>query len=409
MRVCLITPEYPPMQGGVGDYTSHLVRVLRTQAVEVAVITSNRAASGQQDEPGLSFLGGWGFDIWRRVAAWIREVQPDVLHIQYQTAGYGMHPAINLLPLRLRMLSRHPKIATTFHDLKVPYLFPKAGGLRRWPGALLAGFSDGVVVTNFEDLAEVAEADVANHDELRTRFRRRLLRVIPIGSNILAKPPAGYDRDRWRRDLGVETDEVLLCYFGFLNSTKGIYTLLSAFEGLVEQGKRVKLLMVGGMFGDSDPTNVAYGKRVMEMIEGSNYRDKVLRTGFIDRERVSANLLASDICVLPFDEGASFRHGTLVAAIAHHLPIITTRAPLLASNASLLSRSRLPSLEGSVALVPPRDVRQLKQAIEELMSSEGKRADLRIKVSRIASVFEWDSIAQSTLSLYDSLLSDVKR
>ncbi|MBI2954151.1 MAG: glycosyltransferase [Chloroflexi bacterium] len=401
MKISLITPEYPPMQGGVGDYTSRLARALRDLNLDISVITTTKYALGQEVDPGVSTVSDWGFDSWRHILDQVRRRRPDVLHIQYQTAGYGMRIAINLLPLRLRLCKWRPSVVTTFHDLKVPYVFPKAGRLRQLPGALLAAFSDAVIVTNGDDFVQIGESDPIGQG-FRTRLGKRPLRVIPIGSNIPLKPHDGYDRARWRSSLGVGGDEFLLCYFGFLNSAKGIETLLAAFETLLARGKKVKLLMVGGAFGDSDPTNVAYGKRIMQTIDRSHYRERVLWTGFVGAEDVSASLLASDVCVLPFDEGASLRHGTLIAAICHGLPIVTTAsAPTGAGRPSLVCP--LPSLAGKVALVPPGEPDSLASAIAVLIASDTERAALRSKVSDLAAAFSWELIAGETLAAYGCL------
>jgi hypothetical protein len=71
----------------------------------------------------------------------------------------------------------------TFHDLRVPYLFPKAGPLRRWIVYHLARSAEGVIATNDEDF-----------HRLLTEARPRRLALIPIGSNIPCAPPPGYDR-----------------------------------------------------------------------------------------------------------------------------------------------------------------------------------------------------------------------
>ena len=60
------------------------------------------------------------------------------MHIQYQSAAYGLHPAVNYLPWRLRALQHRPAIGATFHDLRFPYIFPKAGPLR-WQAVLALG------------------------------------------------------------------------------------------------------------------------------------------------------------------------------------------------------------------------------------------------------------------------------
>ena len=71
----------------------------------------------------------------------MRQLRPDVVHIQYQSAAYGCIGAVNFLPWRLRLARPGPAL-TTFHDLRLPYLFPKAGPLR-WQAVLaLARGSD---------------------------------------------------------------------------------------------------------------------------------------------------------------------------------------------------------------------------------------------------------------------------
>src|SRR5438105_13054936 len=53
-----------------------------------------------------------------------------VVHVQYQAAAFGMTLPVHLLPRYFRRRAPGRKVFVTFHDLKVPYLFPKAGRLR---------------------------------------------------------------------------------------------------------------------------------------------------------------------------------------------------------------------------------------------------------------------------------------
>ncbi|MFQ5811818.1 MAG: hypothetical protein ACE5I2_01285, partial [Anaerolineae bacterium] len=76
---------------------------------------------------------GWSWSCWRDIIRLNDALRFDVLNIQYQAAAYGMHPAINLLPLRLRMKTGfRPRTVITFHDLKRPTFFQRpvayAGG-----------------------------------------------------------------------------------------------------------------------------------------------------------------------------------------------------------------------------------------------------------------------------------------
>ena len=412
------------MQGGVGDYTSRLALALRKLGLEVAVLTSAKAKpvpdSVDVFDQVEASVDTWSFSCWRRLTDFLSRYSPDVLHIQYQTAGYSMHPAINLAPLLLKLAGQRPRVLVTFHDLRVPYLFPKAGAIRRLPGYLLARCADGVVVTNSEDYSSLAKTTEHRGRPLRRRddslpsqadsvvngqgcpslWSGRPLFAIPIGSNILKSPPAGYEREAWRRRLGVEQGELLLVYFGFLNQNKGVDVLLHAFADLLKTGFGARLVMVGGSFGDSDPTNIAYGQRIRRQVESSEYSAKVIWTGFTSGEEVSANLLASDVCVLPFNEGASLRHGTLIAAIVHELPIITTTGP-----SQNVGHPAFPSLQRAVRLVPPRDAGALAGAILELGQSKSRREELSRSVAMLAPAFDWNVIGRAHVDAYDLVLS----
>lgn len=404
----MVTPEYPPMQGGVGDYTSHLSSALRQLGCEVEVVTSVKAKSLGNDNEGvfdsvLPAVDKWTFSSWSAILRVVSRFNPDVLHIQYQTGGYHMHPAINLLPMRLRLSQSRPRLVVTFHDLKEPYLFPKAGSIRQLPAQLLAGLSDAAVATNPEDYERLSkESAVGRFVRAAARLVEKVkVLAVPIGSNIPNAPPPGFDRERWRHRLGIELGEVLLVYFGFLNESKGIDVLLEAFSGLHKMGLKARLMMAGGSFGDSDPTNLAYGQRIKALVEGSDLRSSVIWTGFTSRGEVSANLLASDICVLPFNEGASLRHGSLMAAIEHELPIVTTTT---GSTAKRRHHPEFPQLDGAVKLVPPRDPEALLSALAELAASPSMRAQLSRSIAGIAPSFNWSAIGKAHTEAYDSIL-----
>ncbi len=395
MRIGLITGEYPPDQGGVGDFTHELGQALATLSHEIHVITS--ASHNLQPETRNSVvvhrsIHGWGWDCWRDISRLHDALHFDVLNTQYQTAAYGMHSAINLLPLRLRTGTELcPHTVVTFHDLKAPYLFPKAGHLRWWVNLVLARWSDAVVATNAEDFAR-----------LSTYSFIRSLSLIPIGSNISPEPPADYDREAWRADRGLKPDDLLLSYFGFLNESKGGETLVRALARLVQSTSNIQypisniqLMMVGGKIGSSDPTNVAYLKKIEGLIEELGLTDEVFWTGYTPQPEVSANLLASDVCVLPYRDGASFRRGSFMAALAHGLPIVSTRPKV-----------DVPELRHgeNILLVPPDAPVALAEAIARLAVDAGLRRRLGEGAARLTQDFTWGKIAEKTETLYEEIL-----
>lgn len=280
MRIGLITGEYPPMQGGVGDFTAQLGQALVDLGHKVHVLTgapraARHAPRNTQHVPLTvhQAIEDWGWGCWSHVLALAQELGLEVLNVQYQAAAYGMHPAINFVPRRRRR--GRPPVVVTFHDLKVPYLFPKAGPLRWLVVRMLARRADGVIVTNQGD-----------YRRLEAQIPSDLLRLIPIGSNIPLAPPPKYDRDIERARWGGGDDGLLLGYFGFLNRSKGCEELIQALALLVERGLPVHLLMIGGRVGSSDPTNRAYAEQVERMIAELRLGERIHWTGYSRPEEI---------------------------------------------------------------------------------------------------------------------------
>jgi len=383
VRVLLVTGEFPPMQGGVGDYTREVGLALAEQGCQVQVVTSVQGGpvAGLEVRPSVA---RWGWGCWRVLHRAVAGFRPDVVHIQYQAAAYGLHPAINLFPRRLRLQAGRPLTAVTFHDLKVPYLFPKAGPVRRWIVTELARGSDSAITTNRDDF-----------EELSGRLPSPPV-LIPIGSNIRPRLPAGYDRDAWRARYGAGPGDLLISFFGFVNDRKGVDTLLRALALLANgrDGLNPRLLMIGGQTGASDPTNVAYLALMRQLMARLGVEERVAWTGYVEAEEVSAAFQAADVCALPFRDGVSFLHGTFHAALVHGVPIVTTRP-----------RLDLPELAHgeNVWLVPPEDPEALAEAIGHLAAAPEQCRVLGEGAAALSGEFHWDRIAASTLRLYRRL------
>ena len=392
MIVGLVTGEYPPMQGGVGDFSRELGRAMVEEGHPVHVITGCASGPGRPRDGGAEQQGagitvhrvvdGWGWGCWKQVLTWARELGLEVLNVQYQASAYGMHPAVNFVPHR----QGRPPVVVTFHDLKVPYLFPKAGPLRWQAVRTLAHRADGVIVTNHEDYLRL-EGEIPSPR----------LGLISIGSNIPNAPPSDYDRDAERARWGVGPDDLLLGYFGFLNESKGGEELMQALAILVARGAPVHLLMIGGRVGSSDPANRAYAERVERLIAELALEERVHWAGYARPEAVSAGLLATDACVLPYRDGVSFRRGTLHACLTHGRAIVTTQPAV-----------ELPEVrEGeNMLLVPSRDPEGLAQAVVRLAADPVLRARLGAEAAALAAEFTWKRIAKRTLFFSERLMGE---
>lgn len=388
MRIALLSGEYPPQPGGVGDYTRQLGGALVGEGHQVVAITITDGRLRGYDlsrdgadiaAPGPSRSLTWSPRSWPSIQAVLRGWRPDWLHIQYQTGAYAMRAGVNFLPRYLRMLPGCPRIAVTFHDLLVPYLLPKAGPLRVWVNRRLAADCDAVVATN-----------AADAERLRAmRLRRPTLATIPIGSNIAVAPPDGYRRAAWRASLGVRPGELLVAYFGLLSPSKGADLLISA---LAELGDRPwRLLLIGG--AATAPQDIAFAAEIDAQIARLAMRARVIRTGHVAPAEVSAHLLAADCAALPFRDGASFRRGSLLAALAHGSPLITT-TPADPDAAAMLR-------DGETALiVPPADSAALAAALARVAAVPALRESIGAAGRQLAAAFSWPQIARRHTQLY---------
>jgi glycosyltransferase involved in cell wall biosynthesis len=414
LKVTFLTGEYPPMQGGIADHTAYLAQHLASLNVESSILISRRWQERGGEEarkrgegeaksrphplassPPRVFasLPNWGWRCWPGVVNFLRVQQPNVLHIQYQAAAFDLGGWINWLPWYLKKRGVSTRLVTTFHDLRIPYIFPKAGPFR-WQSILaLARHSDAVICTNRADLQILQRALHGGQAVSLTYQPSPLLTLIPLGSNVEPQPPPDFERAAWRKKYEANADTLLLAYFGFLNESKGGEELIEALELLRQQGFDARLLLIGGELGHADPTNAAYAQRVQALIDRHHLTDFVHRTGYTDLPEVSANLLAADAVVMPYRDGVSFRRTTLIAALRHGCPVVSTTPT---------DPNTIPEIHPgeNMLLAPPGDATALAQAIASLAGDTALRQKLAIGSKQLGDLFEWDKIAGATAELY---------
>lgn len=379
------------MEGGVGAFTQELARALHKVGHEIHVIssretrpeTAERSYRTRNEPIDLGFaklhprIERWRWPSLATIVDIVLRAELDIVNIQYQAAAYNMSSAaINLLPWRLKGVA---KSVVTFHDLRIPYLFPKAGPLRRSAVKFMARSSDGSIATNHAD-----------YESLKS-FLAPPVTQIPIGSNIAAYTPNHIEIAEARLQLGIGEDQCLLGYFGFLNESKGADTLLAAMSDL---DNRYHLVFIGGQTGASDPTNAAFLQQIKRLIDELGLSNRIHWTGFLSDTRVSAYLHAADFMVMPYHDGASLRRGTLMAVLAHGRPLITTE-PL--EQASELKH------EQNVWLVPSNNAQALTRAIETLAGDSTLRLTIGRGARETAALFTWDRIADQTITFFESI------
>jgi glycosyltransferase involved in cell wall biosynthesis len=396
LKIGMVTGEYPPMEGGVGAFTQALSEALAASGHEIHIVT-NRETRPKDVKRSLwdirepydievgklhPRVGRWWWSAISAVANVTLRYDLDVVNVQFQAAAFSMYvPVINLLPWRLRELT---KTIVTFHDLRVPYLFPKAGPLRPKVVQRLARSADGIIVTNQADFDALGYGGV-NIERLRQ---------IPIGSNIRTNQPSNNEIQSIRSKLGLTTRHLLLGYFGFLNESKGADILV---EAMVNLDNRVHLVFIGGRTGSSDSVNnEAYLASLEKRIADLKLEARVHWSGFLSDRDVSGYLHAADLMVMPYRDGASLRRGTMMAVFAHGRPLITT-APE-PEVAELIHGE-------NVWIVPVDDPLALREAIQTQVASPELREKLGQEAARLSEQFTWEKIADRTAAFYEEIIA----
>jgi len=304
MKVCLISGTWSGMRCGVGDYTARLAQALSDQGEQVMVLTSRGA--DLEASPGVrGVMKTWSLrGVWRLLRELAR-LRPDLVHVQYPTSAYGRGAAvILLLPLAALFFPRMRRVVT-LHEYGM-YSF---WGRLRLRG-VLAG-AQAVICTNRQDRRCLREERSA---------ARKIIRVIPLGSNVGPDRPGGGFAHGSVRPLGEGT--IWLLIFGTLTANKGWESLLTALQRLRAQGREIGVRFLGELL----PAGHPFHRRLAERIRDCDLEDAIRSTGYLSPERIGTLVrVSSGIAVLPYTGGASLNRGSLVAMLAHGLAVITTQ------------------------------------------------------------------------------------
>ena len=181
-----------------------------------------------------------------------------------------------------------------------------------------------------------------------------------------------------------------------LTHTKGLENILDA---MMQLPANFRLVLVGGA-GESD-ADQAYAQMIRQRIEQSELYDRVIVTGHAEASDVSAYLMAADAIVLPFSDGYSYRRGSLITALAHGTPVITTHAPVG------IAQDPLPELEDGkhALLIPANNTAQLVSAIMHLHRDVELSYWMGRNAKALTDIFSWEHIVTQHLEFYEAMRS----
>ena len=402
IHVTFIAGTYQPTRCGVAHYTDCLRTSLQRLGVPSLVLTTHAAAQ-TFDTPEV--VGG--VDTWQLTALWslvrsLHSTPTDILHIQHAAGTYGFERAIFLLPLLLRATGWHKPIVTTIHEYGwwewQPQWLPAnlLEWLKQWgqqhnwwdreDGFLLTG-SDAIITTNLDAEKTLRERLPEFNNRIHHLAIAPNIDVMPIDRTIARQ--ALRQRCQWSEDAEI------IAFFGFLHPVKGLETLLSAFTQVIAAKPHAQLLLIGGveslaLVGKEAAT---YWQSLHTRVATLGLAGSVDFTGYVSAETASRYLTGVDIGVLPFHHGVTLKSGSLLALLAHGLPIVAT-----------CSERPDRTLDACLQFVSPRDADGLAIGLIDLLNDRAQRQQLSKAGCAVAQAFAWDAIATTHLQIYQTVL-----
>jgi glycosyltransferase involved in cell wall biosynthesis len=370
-----------PQHDGVSDYVHHLTAALRHACVDAVAVPVGPPAQG-----------GW-LAAMTDAARRVRQIGPDVVHLQFAPSAFGFSGLPGLLP---RLLPPRLPLVTTVHEYgwwASPGWIPAAAwrpleAARLWDretGRLVLD-SAAVIVTN------------AAHGALVRRRTGVPAVEIPLAPNVDMSPASSRVRAQVRSRWGLAPDAFLLVFFGFVHPVKGLRYVLEALPGVLAERPDTHLAVIGGFSSQAlpEPQAEAFRRELQMCAERAGVSAAVTFTGHVGADQVSEMLAAADAGVLPFTAGVTLKSGSLLALLAHGVPTAIT-----------LGDEPDPRLRDghTVAVIgAPRDAGAVARALARIVTDRELRQRLSTGGRALAARHTWPAVARAHRRVYDRVL-----
>lgn len=402
MKVLVISAAYPPMHAGEATNTYHLCRQLVDRGVEVHVLTSIGNVGMTSDRILVHpLMQAWDWGEMIRVRAFLKGCAPDAVFLMYIGLMYKFHPMVTFLPTLCKRLFPHVPFVTRYEsafvgaDPSKTSLISRAFRklMVRWVGTKDVAYSSGTLLRDSDAVIALCERHRAMLLEEWPLVSRKVALIPPPPNLFIASNAGGLAREKGRARLGVGSNEFVVTFFGYLYPIKGVETLLRAFAIVSVSRPEARLLFVGGKVDLDSQTSSSYFDKMQGLAKELNIDGKTTWTGVVKSEEEDASLYlhASDVCVLPFLEGVQLNNSSFASMVAHGLPIVVTRGPMM--DKAFVHGENVLTCE-------PRDHQGVAGLLLEVMNRPDLRERLQIGARKLADEwFSWDTAMEKTLAM----------
>jgi len=353
----ILTGEYPPQCGGVGDYTQLLAQALLDHGENVHIWCPQSAIAYSRQEisddkvrvsPVENLFTAAGR---RQFEKHLDQcLGPKIILLQYVPNALG-GCGVNL-PFccwLLRRSRRGDDVRVMFHE---PYFY--FSWQKPWRNAL-AVIQRAMASTLIAASSLIYVSTTAWKPYLQPYNLRRHTPIVwlPIPSTI----PVVSDPGRVaavRRQLQSQPESLVIGHFGTYSDTTALQEVLLE---LLNRDSNVVVQLLG-----------RNGEHFSEALCALHpaWRERVWAFGFLDREHLSIHLQACDFLIQPFRDGATSRRTSLMAGLGHGVPTLTNRG--------FLSESMW--LDSGLSLASEDDVSSFVPLADDLLHNAQRRREI---------------------------------
>ena len=299
--LALYSPALPPTHGGVADQTLLLARALASVGAGVSVFGHRGERTLFSPIDVVTGVTPAGRE--HGLVACARRSGARAVLVQYVPFLFGRLGLAPSLAAALGGLRRAGvRIGLFVHEPYVPLTRPV------W---WLTGPPMRLQFRALVRRADVVFAAVPRFLDLARRAARATTRLVPAPVGATIPVAAGSRRDA-RAALGLGEDEIAVGTFS--PRASGARPDWLAHAGAALGVERVRWIFFGGG-SDAPPDGFPSGPRAQCL-------------GWLDAERTSRTFQALDIAAAPFEDGLTLRRTSAMAALAHGIPLVTSRGPL---------------------------------------------------------------------------------
>ncbi len=369
-NIVILGPAYPLRGGGMTTFNERLARQFMSQGFHTIIYTFSlqypsfifpgKSQYSEEKAPNdlnikvrinsISPLN------WISVGRELKNLKPDIIVVRYWLPLMG--PCLGSI-LRIVKRNKHTKIICIADNI-IPH--EKRFGDKAFTKYFIKPV-DAFIVMSDKVMADLKIFDSTKPVQLVQH---------PLYDNFGEK----ISKEIARKNIGIDTNEKIVLFFGFIRKYKGLDILFEALSIIKASHKIVpfKVLIAGEFYEDRKPFD--------EQIEQLGLQDMlILRTDFIPDNEVRNYFCSADVVIQPYRNATQ----SGVTPLAYHFEI-----PMIVTNVG-----GLPALvpDGIVGLVAEPNAHSIANKLMEYFSKDEKTFIENINEEK--KKFSWEKLVNS--------------